>query len=48
MDANFEPDEAPYNSQQYSKSSAKYKTDFKVNQDEGVTDGYYSRSKQLP
>jgi hypothetical protein len=33
MDANFEPDTSPDNAVQYSKSksSAKYKKDFKVN-----------------
>ena len=50
MDANFEPDSSPDNAVQYSKSktSAKYKKDFKVNQGDEVTEGYYSKSKQLP
>lgn len=48
MDANFEPDSTPDNPVQYSKSSAKYKVDSKINQEEEVTEGYYSKSKRLP
>lgn len=45
MDPSFEPESA---ADFPSKSSAKYRTDFKVNQEDGVTEGYYSKSKQLP
>jgi len=46
MEANFEPDISQDNPVLYSK--AKYKVDSKVNEDDGVTEGYYSKSKRLP
>lgn len=49
MDSNFDPDITPDNPFKYSKASAKYRAgESTENKEEGITEGYYSKSKRLP